>query len=821
MKNKITGLIVIIFTFIIGAGLSFLLYIIISSNGIYPSGSETMFHVYRGDLLYKSLANGDGYPLYDRFWYNGIEPMRYRMPLSAFLFAICEAFAAGDVFKGYIIYVIMIFLLGLLSFTVCGFLKKRPVIGLLLGCIWFFVPNNIYTLFVEGSLSRSLAYGFLPLLLFGVYEFLEDGRVRYLCISAGSLFLIILSDLEFAAMTVISLVVFLVVYRFFHRKRRRIFKVLCLIPLVYLMAGIVIYPYMKGSMAPENADYARRFFQNILISLNPLYRIRDSKEAVYFGLSLLVVAVLGTLASNRSSAPGFINAIIILVLSGTLAYPVLQIMPGSEKYLMLRYFSLAMAFIMLGILYWNKLKKWVLAVFLLLICVDIVPSLIWLLGSGDNTQPRYRLSELYENSYIRQAQEICKDRIALFDLSTLGAKGAFLVSDFGTPSMSIFGSDWQCSATSNNTKRLNSAMGDEYYDYMFDRCVEMGADTVIIQKAQAVYGEKSLVKLDRAAERLGYDILYENSDYMLYHLDVDGLYGTITDYDAIGIGYSAYSLSFAFPNIKEAGDDYLDHYSYDFLKDFGTVYLSGFYYDNKEAAEELVLKLAENGVRVVILADGIPEDRESRSKTFLGVTCNVIQFENGYPILYTRDFGEMDCDLFPKGYSKWVTYYLNGMKDVRGTISDNSVELAFCGTGQNENICYIGLNIPFYYYLTQDDNAGKLMQWVMGMEPGQLPERQILPLEIDFMSRGMIINSEEDYVNTALAYHDIFRSDRGLYMDNNMLVVREGQTIINFVYPYFKEGIIMSSVGLLLLTGYLWYMHRGNVKELVRTEEGN
>ena len=442
-----------------------------------------------------------------------------------------------------------------------------------------------------------------------------------------------------------------------------------------------------------------------------------------------------------------------------------------------------------------------------------MPSFYWIIGHQNNEAPQTGYIKAYEDTLIKEAKELCVQRIALFDLSSLGAKGAFLISDFGGESMSVFGSGWQYSATSGNTKRLNSAMSDEYFVYMFDRCVELGADTVIIKKDQATYGERTLVKLDKAAEMLGYDIIDENDGYMLYHLNVEGTYGTKALYDAIGIGYSAYSLSLAFPNIKETGDYYIDHYSYEYLSQFKTVYLSGFFYENREKAEDMVETLSKNGVRIVILADGMPEDRQTRSKTFLGVTCNVVQFENGYPILYTKDFGEMDCDLFPRGYSKWVTYYLNGLHEVGGTISDNNVELAFFGTGLNENICYIGLNIPFYYYLTQDSNAEKLMQWVMGMEPGVLPRREIYPISVSFENNEITIDSGVDYINTGIAYHDSFRSDQSIFVDNSLLVARSGITRIKVVYPYLFESIAVTAIGLFLLIVLLWYARRSDLKD--------
>lgn len=814
MKNKLKNLIAIILVLIFGAGISFVLMKLISEGGIYPSGSDTMYHVFRGNVFYKSLRDFGNIPLYDRYMYNGIEPVRYEFVLSPLLFALCEFATAGNVFSAYLYYVAAIFCIGLLAWTVIGIKREKPVLGLILGVLWFFLPNNIHTLLVEGNLSRSLAYVFLPIVFYGVYQFLDDGRWVHVLWFATGLLLMMLSNLEFAGMTVVGASLFLVVYRFFWRKRRRITKIVAAIPATYMMAGVFLVPYLRGSIAAEGEEFAAAFFQNLLITLNPLYRINTTYEAYYFGISLFVVAVLGALASNRDSAPGFITAIILVVLTATAAYPIINIIPGSEILLMLRYMSIALCLVFVGVLFWTKLRKWVLVVFAILIAADSVPGLYWIFGNENYVSPTSRYDQMVHETFIDEAKEICAQRIALFDLSSLGAEGAYLISGYGEQEMAVFGTGWRYSATSDNTKRLNSAMSDEYFDYLFDRCIEMGADTVIIQKDQATYGERTLVKLDRAAERLGYDILFENGGYMLYHLaGIEGTFGTKAVYDAIGIGYSAHSLSLAFPNIKETGDQYLDHYSYEYLSQFKTVYLSGFFYEDRYAAEDLVRKLSENGVRVVILADGMPEDRERRTKTFMGVTCNVVQFENGYPILYTRDFGEMDCDLFPRGYSKWVTYYLNGLTNVGGTISDNNVELAFFGTGENENICYIGLNIPFYYYLTQDINAEKLMQWVMGMDPAILPRREIYPVNIEYGNNKIVIDSNVDYLNTALAYHDSFRSQQDIYVDNNMLIVRKGRTEINVVYPYLTEGLAVSALGLVLLIMLLVYIRKSDIRD--------
>ncbi len=808
MKSKnhqVKAALAIILAALFSAIISYALYIVIRNNGVYPTGSDTMYHVFRGDMLYKSLMNGDGYPLYNRFWYNGIQPMRYWPPLSPLLFAACQFVANGQVFEAFIYYVIVIFIGGVFAWVYIGIKRKRPFLGLLLGIIWFFLPNNLYAMFGEGNLPRSLAMVFIPVAIYSIYSYLDTDSVKDLLRMMIFYVLIIMCHLGYAGMLALAIIGYLLCQRLYFKNRRRILKVITAIAISFAITGLYLVPSLHGGIK-DTQEAAQSFFQSILITLNPFYRITDSLVTFYFGLSTFIIACFGVFVSNKKAAPGFLNAIIIVFLTTTTAYSVIKIMPGSNFMWMLRFLSIALCMVFLGIIYWEKLRKWMLALFIILIVADCIPSLDWIYGNQTGLTPQNRLAKIADETYIAKAQELCQQRIAMFDLATLGAEGAYIISNFGNPKMAVYGAGWEAASTSNNIIRLNRAMSDEYFDYMFDRCKDLGADVVIIQKDQAVYGERTLVRLDAAAARNNYDILYENNDYMLYKLPVEGTFGTKTKYEAVGIGYSSYTLSLAFPNIKETADEYLDHYTFDELKDYKTVYLSGFYYEDKDVAEKLVKDLSENGVRIVILADGMPEDRETRTKSFLGVTCNVVQFENGYPILYTKDFGELDCDLFPRGYSKWITYYLNGLKDIKGTISDNNVILSFFGTGINDNVCYVGLNIPFYYYLTQDIHAEKIMQWVMGMDPGVLPEKEIYPLDVTYYPNGIFINSTEDDVNTSIAYMDNFVSSNKLGNENNLVTVKQGQTNIHFTYPYFGDGLIVSIAGIIVAIGFLLYV---------------
>ena len=61
---------------------------IVQNSGICPSGMDTLSHLYKGDVLYHAIREGNFWPLSDPFWYNGVEFMRYLAPVPVYLLAV-------------------------------------------------------------------------------------------------------------------------------------------------------------------------------------------------------------------------------------------------------------------------------------------------------------------------------------------------------------------------------------------------------------------------------------------------------------------------------------------------------------------------------------------------------------------------------------------------------------------------------------------------------------------------------------------------------------------------------------------------------------
>lgn len=778
---------------------------VVSQNGSYPRGSDTMFHVYRGNAVYQSLRQGVPWPLVDPLWYNGVELLRFWAPLPAYAMAGCQALAAGDPFHGYLVFCGLVLVVGGLCWYHVGARLGRPALGAFLGAAWFFAPNNLIDLFYEGNLSRAMILAVLPLFLWWVYAFLcGDSWRRLPQISLGFSFMALCHS-GYAGMVALAVIVWLLLWAIVNRSWRRGLGVLAAVACGYLAIGVWLVPSLIGGIASTNSsDVMSTFFQSLWLTINPLDRVITGKVEFYFGLSTFLVCAAGALLSKRKSLPLFWCALITVLLTSQSAYPLLSSLPGGQYLWMLRFLSIAIAMVFLGLLTWSTLRRGVLVAMCVLLALDVVPSLSLVYGDLSGRQPAERLSEEADQTLIAQAKQVTRQRMSLIDGSSLGSTGPYIIAAYDQPVAMSQGAGWQSAATATNIMRVNSAAEQGLFPYLFDRSLELGCDTVLVRTGFVRnYSFSSQQEMDAAAQAVGYQLVASNGSYRLYHLDgAPDTWGTVNHYEAIGIGTGASALSLSYPQIEETSDTNLNHYGLDELSGYKTVYLSGFTYDDQSAAEELIEQLAQRGVRVIISADGIPVDQTTHDRIFLGVRCNDVNFSNAYPELHTK-VGTLNCEPFPQGSEDWHTVYLEGLDQSWGTFSMEGDEgstgaqnLDFVGTVKSDNIIMVGLNLGYYYSLTQDPGAGQLLDAVMGGERGSLPERDIVPLQVSFAPDGITVSSDTDDVNTTLAYHDEFAQAAGVSTRNNLVHVNAGTTVLPLFYPHLGEGLAVSAVGI-------------------------
>ena len=788
-----------------------LLMLIIYWNGNYPAGSDTMFHVYRGDVIYQSVKAGNWFPLLDPNWYNGAEILRYWAPFPAYCLALCQFLAGGNLFAGYLWFCAIVFFAGACAWLSIGIGRKRLALGAFLGVLWFFMPNNLFALFGEGNLARSLCMIFLPFFVHYLHVYLYEENKRALFKMMLTSLIMVLCHLGYAGMIFLAVLVYLVCYLILYKNGKKVLHVIIGIACSFLWTGVWTVASLQGGItSTDSSQVMKGFFQSAAISLNPFYRREVGMETFYFGLAAFVLAVAGIVLSKRKSVPGFASGVLIFFATTSAMYPIISRLPGSQYLWMLRFISIALVFILFSFLVWDTLRKPLVILMCILLVLDAVPSMEFVYGKRDGRPVEERMSEFAEKTLIAEAKEVTTQRIAFMDKSETESKGAYTVSSYGSKTQASFGAGWQGANTASNIVQLNEALEQGYYLYLFDRCLELGNDTVVIDVSLLQNAENDVEAVELAANKVGYRCVSENKAYRVYHLDTYAGFGMVTSYEAIAIGETTENFSMLFPAIEVGASSNLNDYTYNDLIQYKLVFLDRFTYSYKKEAEELIRRLSRDGVRVVISADGVPVDEKTGIQEFLGVSGYMLQFSNGYPMIVTET-ETIDLDLFRGEHADWKTVYLEGLEDCWAFIEDKGKELAFYGTVENENIVFVGLNLVYHCTLTKDASGIELLS--RAMEPvttQDVPERTLVPVEIAYSGNTIRIETEYDNVNTCIAYHDNFdvKDGREVYEKNNLTYADAGVTEIELYFPYFWPGMAVTAAGIVLAAGLLYLVNR-------------
>lgn len=825
LKGCILSVIVLLY-----AMAALLVAFLVSRSGVYPNGADTMFYVHRGDFLYKSVTQeGNWYPMLDMAWYNGVQTWRYWSPLSAYILAACQAIMGGSPFSGYLLCVGVLYFLSAIVWLILGVTHGRPWMGAFLGFIWFLVPNNAFMFFIEGVLARSMSMCVLPWFVVSVYDYLHrpmDRRWTCLVSILVSYVLIILCHLGWAGMLAIALLIFFLFDKLLHFRKNAtapILPVLICLVLGFAVTGLWAYPSLVGGITGiDSSSIMKGYFQSLSASISPFYqhgagswnRWLGEAHYPYFGCVAFALSLFGLFFSKRAVAPGFAAALSICLLSTTAAYPILVLLPGSQYLWMLRFVSIALTFLLASLLLWKTLKRHWQAIVAVLLACEMALAYPLVVGNASGLAPEERYDQMLQSDLIDVMKRSATQRASIVEPHVSMLQRVYPLAGYGDDAVpTSYGQGVQAAPQYTNIVRINEAAENGQFLYMFDRLLALGNDVVSVPVSGLDTRYRDYDALDAAATAVGYSLIAHNDGFRVYKLRAapkSGSFGLVSQYRAAAIGTDAGTIAMGFPAVEELDETVLDEYTFDQLEHYDTLYLAGFTYRDKTAAEDLVLRLSENGTRVLILADGVPDEENTGSKTFLGVSCNRVNFQNGYPALDTID-GVLYCDLFPSGYAEdWKTVYVNGLDQVWGTITDvPEGKMDFYGTVQNDNIVFIGLALTYHYSLTRDAAVGHLLSHALQIDPGELPQREIVPITVDYRDNVITIDSPRDNVNTTLSYHDIFRPDRDIRQANHLTIVDQGRTVIHLAYPLFVPGLCVTLAGLALATGYiLWYRKR-------------
>lgn len=764
-----------------------------------PSGNDVWGHLYKSRYLYEALKRGKFYPLYDDTWYNGIQLFRYWPPLSYYIMAFLMFFTGGDVILAYYMLFGVYVFFGGLAFLLIGRRQGRPLFGAALAMLWFFMPENARMYVDEGNMPRMVVSFLLPYLIYFIWVYLREEKRWAL---AGILiFTMLITVTHIMMIAMIGIGTFLFLLFDYHRGMgvKRQIVILATMICGILIMGVWLLPSLSGgisSMDSEAAsDVMTMWMSDLSSSLNPMNRLNGNASAFYFGISVVLLSAAGILLADNKKKSGFILALVILVLTTPDVLPILRKLPMSQALWMTRFTVIAYGFFLLSLIEWNRLKKPFVVAAVLILIIDAIPSFTFERYSVPANDDGVKAAKLMK--------ENTKQRASLMDLSGLGSYPSYGLCVDGGVSYT-FGWAWQGAVTADNIMLLNQSLENEQYDYLFDRSVELGDDTVAIEKRYVGIKGKTLQDVIDSAKKSGYTLTDENDSVYLFTLDCPDEWGVVTRYEGIAIGDYADNVTLAFPVFRAGSSSNIEDYTCDELYEYKTVFLTGFTYNNRKNAENMVKDLADHGVNVVIDMTHIPADNATRQHVFMGVTDMSVTLENAYPSL-TYNGSQVLAGAFPEGMEEWNTGYITGDIKVTGEFNYEMEKLAFAATAQDsDNIKYVGLNLVYYYSVTGDGGVQEMIEDILGATSADLPQRNIVQIAREISDEGMVITTDQtstipdgSYINTTLAYQDIFVSDSDISEENNLLCVKPGVTTIKFRYPLFLPGMLVSMIGLL------------------------
>lgn len=786
-----------VFTALSYAGILGALYLWIYRTGQYPWGSDTWGHLFKGHFLYEEVSRGNFYPLYTSLWYNGIQPFRYWAPIPYYFLLALELFTGGDSLKVYNLFIGSVFLAGAVPWIMMGRRYNRPYLGTVLGIIWFILPDNLRVFFCEGNIPRVVVTTLFPYLLLSVLTYLETRKRGALIAVYFLMLMMTLSHAMISAMTGITLFLFLVCYGFVYREVKAPVMILTSALLGIITSGVWLYPALKGGIVSLDSAAAsavmERLTYHISQSLNPLMRMDSNlSDGFYFGIAILLISLLGMLSGDRFSKILFGMTVLIFVGTTKTMLPIIRKLPMNDLFWMMRFTPMAMAFFLAGLLRWESLKKYALKAFIVLVILEGVITL----NLVDLSLPSSRLFQ-----DIQDAGKLSVQRIAMLDLSTFDSDPSFGITyNNGDKRLrQTFGWAWQGASTADNMVWVNTALTKGYYPYVFDRCLELGADTLMVKKALI----KDRSELIRSAAAAGYRYVKAGESVYIFQYPAHGRFATKAEYRGLAIGSYASNITYAFPSIQAAEEPYLDAYSLEELSQYSTVFLSGFKYKSKERAEELVHDLGKRGVRVVIDLAGQENDLLSGRAEFLGVMGEPIQFKGKLPKLVTNA-GAYYLENLPKELSQWNTSHLVNLDNSLGRAEFEQDQYDFWGSKDSDNIVFVGFNLPYYLSEVNDRRAVDVMEQILGIKADISPARRAVDVKERWATPNELVLAAPKGTLLDVAALDAFETVGAYEIVHNLVKMKDKALTIRVTYPYLQQGLIISAAGVIGFLGFIW-----------------
>ena len=777
--------------------INFLYVCLMYYTNSYPLGNDVYGHLFKINELYKSVLDGNWYPLYERHWYNGIEMFKYWPPMSYYLCTILMIATYGDIYKAFVLFVCLCAIVQGIGVATIGIWKRKYLLATILGSIFFILPDNLRVSFGEGNIPRMFITALIPWIFLCIAIYLEDNKFYPLVILWILLMLVVFAHFMIAAMLGVSIFLYVTIYAMANKSFWRSVNVLIVSIMSYLCCAAVLIPGLTGGIVTQDSSASQSTSGNmwsstLISSLNAFNRFdfqNEGNQIFYFGISLFIILVIGVILSNKKTVSGFLSAGIILIGTTTVVLPILSTLPMSQVFWMIRFIPIAEVMILISFIEWEHLKKRWITVFLILLSVDSIASVYSFIGVMQPTKDA-KESTIIESNLLDDAIAMTDSRFAYMDLSSIGSFPSYYITSDRKDVNYLFGWAYQGASTIHEVVLLNEAFECGYYDYMFDRLLEYGCDTVLFRR-DLIEKESKLIT---CAEDIGYSIVAKNDESILFKYDIDTTFGTIVDWKYVAIGDGSEYISLLFPQFKKLYDNTLDNYSFNDLKMYEKIYISGAKINNQAYCADLLTKLDENGTHVYIDMANLPQNKNTGKKSINGVDAQEMIFKKGVPIIKLDNGSEYALQ---HESSDWRTYYITNVpRKLKGYHYVGGGEFTYLGESFSGNIKYISFNVIYNKILNKQWEQPLLVKYleeVFDCTAFCLPSRDVVPLIIEYKSDGIFIASDFDNVNTSLSRLNCMKSPQNIGMDT-FVIANKGFTNIRFTDDEYAIPVLLSII---------------------------
>ena len=214
----------------------------------------------------------------------------------------------------------------------------------------------------------------------------------------------------------------------------------------------------------------------------------------------------------------------------------------------------------------------------------------------------------------------------------------------------------------------------------------------------------------------------------------------------------------------------------------------------------MLKELSQKGTEVYIDMQHIPINALTGKNEFMDVYAQFVQFVENFPILENDNGNQFKLDYKAGGYDIWETVYVSGCEEVvKETVYENKSHLVYLGKNHDPNVTFMGFNLLYYYLTTHNQDLKRFLDEALELSSEDLETPVIVPVQIEREPYEIIVHTQADHVNCNIAGVDALEADRVISMQENLLVVNQGDTAFKVINAGQRTGMFLSILGLVAL----------------------